>query len=64
MRAIEPNLRFGRKIKNHLDTTKSIPFCEFWQTNHDSKCVRLASRKQIGDAFIKYQNAHEIELKT
>lgn len=56
MRAIEPNLRLGRIIKNHLNTTNSIPRCEFWDTDQSSKCLRIASRKQIGDALIKYQS--------
>lgn len=56
MRAIEPNLRLGRILKSHLNTTNSVPRCEFWDTDQNSKCLRIASRKQIGDALIKYQS--------
>lgn len=58
MRAIEPNLRFGRFIKNYLDNTKNVPHCDLWQTDDSPKCIRIASRKQIGDALIKYQDKH------
>lgn len=56
MRGIEPNLRFGRFLRNHLNVTNSIPKCEFRNTVNDSKCVQIASRKQIGDALIKFQS--------
>lgn len=56
MRAIEPNLRFGRTIKNYLNATQSIPHCEYWNTEQSHKCIRIASRKQIGDALIKFQD--------
>ncbi|XP_031631958.1 chondroitin sulfate glucuronyltransferase [Contarinia nasturtii] len=56
MRAIEPNLRLGRTIKNYLNATNTIPQCELWDTDQSSKCLRIASRKQIGDSIIKYQN--------
>lgn len=56
MRAIEPSLRLGRFIKNYLNETNSIPRCAFWDTDQSAKCLRIASRKQIGDALIKFQN--------
>lgn len=56
MRAIEPNLRLGRIVKNYLNATNVVPQCELWDTDQSSKCVRIASRKQIGDALIKYQS--------
>lgn len=56
MRAIEPNLRFGRIVKNYLNVSNQIPHCEYFGTENSSKCVRIASRKQIGDAIIKYQS--------
>lgn len=59
MRAIEPNIRFGRTIKNYLNTTQSVPRCEHWNTDENRKCTRIASRKQIGDALIKYQDKHQ-----
>lgn len=55
MRAIEPNIRFGRTIKNYLNETSSIARCEFRDSDQSGKCIRIASRKQIGDALIKYQ---------
>lgn len=56
MRAIEPNLRFGRVIRNYLNQTSSMPRCEFWETPQNTKCLRVASRKQIGDALIRYES--------
>lgn len=56
MRAIEPNIHLGRIVKNYLNTTNVVPQCELWNTDQSSKCVRIASRKQIGDALIKYQS--------
>lgn len=56
MRAIEPNLRFGRILRNYLNVTNSIPKCEFWNTDKDAKCIRVASRKHLGDALIKLQS--------
>lgn len=56
LRAIEPNLRLGTAIKNAIEQTKSIPRCEFWNTENDNKCLRIASRKQIGDAIVRYQD--------
>lgn len=56
LRAIEPNLRFGAAIKNSIEQTKTIPHCEFWNTADDHKCLRLASRKQIGDAIVRFQD--------
>lgn len=57
MRAIEPNLRFGAAIRNHLNRTERIPHCEYRNTMLYRKCVRLASKKQIGDVIIKYQDS-------
>lgn len=56
MRAIEPNLRFGRTIKDYLSSSTSVPQCELQNTEESNKCVRIASRKQIGDALIKFQD--------
>lgn len=60
MRAIEPNLRLGRIIKNYLNVTNSVPQCEVWNTDKNSKCIRIASRKQIGDALIKYKEYNKV----
>lgn len=60
MRAIEPNLRLGRTIKNYLNVSNSMPQCELWDTDQSSKCLRVASRKQIGDALIKYKEFNKI----
>lgn len=57
MRAIEPNLRFGAAIRNYLNRTETIPQCEYRNTMLHHKCVRFASRKQIGDVLIKYQDS-------
>lgn len=57
LRAIEPNLRFGGSIKNYISKVANIlPSCQYRNhTENSSKCIRLASRKQIGDALIKFE---------
>lgn len=58
MRAIEPNFRLGSSaIQNYMKTAKDMPRCEYWNTEQSGKCIRIASRKQIGDAIIKYQDS-------
>lgn len=64
MRAIEPNIRFGRIVRNYLNSTKSVPQCDLWQTDDSSKCVRIASRKQIGDALIKFEDKHNAAVQS
>lgn len=56
MRAIEPNIRFGRAIKNHLSMAKAMPVCDLWDTVDSEKCIRIASKKQIGDAVIRFES--------
>lgn len=60
MRAIEPNLRLGRIIRNYLNVSNSVPQCELWDTDQSFKCLHIASRKQIGDALIKYKEHNKI----
>lgn len=56
LRAVEPNLRFGTALKNRIERTKSIPRCEFWNTDNADKCIRIASRKHIGEAIVRFQD--------
>lgn len=59
MRAIEPNFRFeSTAIHNFMKTSKDMPRCDYWNTEQSDKCIRIASRKQIGDALIKYQDSY------
>lgn len=71
-RGVEPNLRYGSSIKHFLEQTRNIPECiafsnnlntnhgineSFISTRHESrKCLHLASRKQIGDAIIRFED--------
>lgn len=58
MRAIEPNFRLGSTaIQNYMKNSNEMPHCEYWNTERSDKCIRIASRKQIGDALIKYQDS-------
>lgn len=61
LRAIEPNLRFGNAIRNFIDENKSknIPMCPLWNTENANKCIHIASRKNIGDALLKYENRNQ-----
>lgn len=58
LRAIEPNLRFGSAIRNYISIsqTKDIPLCQYWNSERADKCIHLASRKQIGDALVRYED--------
>uniref|UniRef100_A0A182W611 Hexosyltransferase n=1 Tax=Anopheles minimus TaxID=112268 RepID=A0A182W611_9DIPT len=57
LRAIEPNLRYGRSISNFLSND---PYGEQFSKLHCSEeteqrqCIRIASKKQIGDVFVQY----------
>lgn len=58
MRAIEPNFRLeSSAIENYMKTARDMPRCDYWNTEQSGKCIRIASRKQIGDALIKYQDS-------
>ncbi|XP_068158123.1 chondroitin sulfate glucuronyltransferase [Drosophila tropicalis] len=69
LRGVEPNLRFGQNVRNHLARGGSLPTgtstadaeAESVDTRQCSKpgrahCIHLASRKQIGDAIIRYED--------
>ncbi|XP_055617714.1 chondroitin sulfate synthase 2 [Toxorhynchites rutilus septentrionalis] len=58
LRGIEPNLRLGRAMENFLagdpDGEKLVTLqCE---EADPERCVRIASKKQIGDVFVQYGN--------
>ncbi|ALC48759.1 CG43313 [Drosophila busckii] len=53
LRAIEPHLRFGLAVRKHLGRGGTLPpSCGATA----SQCIHLASRKQIGDAIIRYED--------
>lgn len=62
LRAIEPNLRYGRSISNVLSND---PYGEQISKLHCSEdaarkmCIRIASKKQIGDVFVQYSKQFE-----
>lgn len=65
LRGVEPNLRYGGGIKQYLDELspstdgRFIPRCPFINSTNNRdlhKCIHLASRKQIGDAIIRYED--------
>ncbi|XP_058835207.1 chondroitin sulfate synthase 2 [Topomyia yanbarensis] len=56
LRGIEPNLRLGRSIENYLENDPNGDglmglHCE--ETNPE-RCIRIASKKQIGDVLVQY----------
>lgn len=55
LRAVEPHLRFGLDVRSHLARggalSQPLP-TECGRT----QCIHLASRKQIGDAIIRYED--------
>lgn len=67
LRGVEPNLRYGGAIKQYFDELsspgggrrRSIPRCPLADAKRPQearKCIHLASRKQIGDAIIRYED--------
>uniref|UniRef100_A0A4Y0BHZ5 Hexosyltransferase n=1 Tax=Anopheles funestus TaxID=62324 RepID=A0A4Y0BHZ5_ANOFN len=62
LRAIEPNLRYGRSITNFLSND---PYAEQLSKLHCTEeterrqCIRIASKKQIGDVFVQYSKQFE-----
>lgn len=55
LRAVEPHLRFGLDVRNHLARGGSLP-PTLPQSCGGQHCIHLASRKQIGDAIIRYED--------
>ncbi|XP_017871460.1 PREDICTED: chondroitin sulfate synthase 2 [Drosophila arizonae] len=55
LRAVEPHLRFGLDVRNHLARGGSLP-PTLPQSCGGQPCIHLASRKQIGDAIIRYED--------
>ncbi|XP_062539117.1 chondroitin sulfate synthase 2 [Armigeres subalbatus] len=66
LRGIEPNLRLGRAMENFLATDpegEQLMALRCEETNED-RCVRIASKKQIGDVLVQYGNTQkENEVK-
>lgn len=64
LRAVEPNLRFGEAIRRYFENKDAmIPKCPLHEFNGDDSlrrtnenCIHLASRKQIGDAIIRFRD--------
>ncbi|KAH8293342.1 hypothetical protein KR018_007670 [Drosophila ironensis] len=55
LRGVEPNLRFGQDVRNFLARGGSLPD-EMPEQCGREQCIHLASRKQIGDAIIRYED--------
>ncbi|XP_055614160.1 chondroitin sulfate glucuronyltransferase [Uranotaenia lowii] len=58
LRGIEPNLRFGRVMENFLATDiEGEQLMSLRCEEHDhERCIRIASKKQIGDVLVQYGN--------
>lgn len=55
LRGVEPNLRFGQDVRNHLARGGTLPQSVPERCGRE-QCIHLASRKQIGDAIIRYED--------
>ncbi|XP_034659870.1 chondroitin sulfate glucuronyltransferase [Drosophila subobscura] len=55
LRGVEPNLRFGLDVRNHLGRGGMLPE-QLPELCGREQCIHLASRKQIGDAIIRYED--------
>lgn len=53
LRAVEPTLRLGQGVLKHLEkySDEAFPKCL-----HSKKCINLASRKQIGELVIQFED--------
>ncbi|KAL7744560.1 hypothetical protein ACLKA6_017077 [Drosophila palustris] len=57
LRAVEPHLRFGLDVRNHLARGGKLPMpMPLSSSCGREQCIHLASRKQIGDAIIRYED--------
>ncbi|EDW62593.2 chondroitin sulfate synthase 2 [Drosophila virilis] len=56
LRAVEPHLRFGLAVRSHLARGGSLPPTLPADGCGRQQCIHLASRKQIGDAIIRYED--------
>lgn len=56
LRAVEPHLRFGLAVRSHLARGGSLPPTLSTDGCGRQQCIHLASRKQIGDAIIRYED--------
>lgn len=65
LRGIEPNLRLGRAMENFLaeDPEGSRLQTLQCQEHEPDRCVRIASKKQIGDVLVQQANGRENEVK-
>uniref|UniRef100_A0A7G3AFQ6 Hexosyltransferase n=1 Tax=Lutzomyia longipalpis TaxID=7200 RepID=A0A7G3AFQ6_LUTLO len=55
LRAVEPNLKFGGALVNHLDRqTTGVPKC-IYRDNPEKhgKCIRMGSKKQLGEWIVR-----------
>lgn len=60
LRAVEPTLRFGIGLEKFLqkkDPETPLPKCEYQNTSVDWKCINLASRKQLGEIIVAFEDA-------
>lgn len=60
LRAIEPSLRYGINLDKFLDNYSPdvpLPKCQYFNTSLEWKCIDFASRKQLGEAIVAYENA-------
>ncbi|EDV91747.1 GH24548 [Drosophila grimshawi] len=55
LRAVEPHLRFGLDVRHHLARGGAMPSTLPAKCGR-VQCIHLASRKQIGDAIIRYDD--------
>ncbi|XP_030381520.1 chondroitin sulfate synthase 2 isoform X2 [Scaptodrosophila lebanonensis] len=55
LRGAEPNLRFGLAVRNYIERAGDLQELQPPEECED-QCIHLASRKQIGDAIIRYED--------
>lgn len=58
LRAVEPNLRFGLALRSYLNQHDKFPECALHETKNFNKCVKFASKKQLGNSILQYEQSH------
>lgn len=59
LRAAEPTLRLGIGLEQFLakNSDAPLPKCRHQNTTVDWKCINLASKKQLGEVIVAFEEA-------
>uniref|UniRef100_A0A1L8E3H9 Hexosyltransferase n=1 Tax=Nyssomyia neivai TaxID=330878 RepID=A0A1L8E3H9_9DIPT len=63
LRAVEPNLKFGDALSTQLEVATTIPKCIYHNNDKYWKCIRIGSKKQLGEWLVR-QESDVQQIKT